>query len=57
MNRRADVVAEAWNCEFGGTRAAADRVLRLHDEDRASGLRQGDRRREPVRARADDDRV
>ena len=57
VNRRADVVPEAGECQLGGAGAAADGVLRLDDEDGASGLRQGDGGREPVRAGADDDRV
>jgi len=57
MDRGADVVPEPRERELRGARAAADRVLRLDDEDGASGLREGDCGREPVRAGADDDRV
>ena len=57
VNRGADVVSEARERQLQGPCAAADRVLRLEDEDGASGLRQGDGGGEPVRARADDDGV
>jgi hypothetical protein len=57
MNGRAHVVAKARKRELGGARPAADRLPRLEDEDRAPGLRERDRSREPVRARADDDGV
>jgi hypothetical protein len=57
VDRGADVVAEAGQRELGRARAAADGVLRLEDEDRAAGLREGDRGRQPVRAGADDDGV
>jgi hypothetical protein len=57
MDCRADVVPEAWECQLGRARAAADAVLRLEDEDRAPGLREGGRGGEPVRAGADDDGV
>jgi len=33
MNRGADVVSEAWKRQLGRSCAAADRVLRLEDED------------------------
>jgi hypothetical protein len=57
VDRRADVVPEAGERQLGRARAAADAVLRLEDEDRASGLRESDRGGEPVRAGADDDCV
>jgi hypothetical protein len=57
VDGRADVVPEAGERELGRARAAADAVLRLEDEDRASGLRESDRGGKPVRAGADDDGV
>jgi hypothetical protein len=57
MNRRAGVVAEARQRQLECASAAADRVLRLEDEDRSSGLRERDGGGEPVRAGADDDGV
>jgi hypothetical protein len=57
VDGRAEVVPEAWECQFDRARAAADAVLRLEDKDRASGLRKSDRGGEPVRAGADDDGV
>ena len=53
----ADVVAEAWQRELLRPRAAADSRGRLAHEHRAPRLREHDRRREPVRACPDDDRV
>jgi hypothetical protein len=55
MDRRADVVAEPGQRQLRGARAAADRVLRLDDADRVSGLRERDRGGEAVRPRAHDD--
>jgi hypothetical protein len=57
MDRRADVVPEPWQRQLERARAAPDRVLRLDDEDRSPRLGESDRRRKPVRARADDDCV
>jgi len=57
VDRGADVVTKAGQRQLRSARAAADRVLRLEDENRATGLRQRERRREAVRTRADDDRV
>jgi hypothetical protein len=57
MNRRADVVPEAGERQLGGTRPAADRVLRLENEDGAPRLRECDRGSEAVRPGADDDGV
>jgi hypothetical protein len=57
VNRGADVVSEPRERQLRRPCAAADRVLRLEDEDGASGLRQGDRGGEPVRSRPDDDGV
>jgi hypothetical protein len=57
MDGGTDVVPEPRECQLGRARAAADRVLRLEDEDRASGLREGDGGGEAVRAGADDDGV
>jgi hypothetical protein len=57
MDRRADVVAESRKRQLGGSRSAADRVLRLDDQDGASGLRERNRGGETVRPRADDDCV
>jgi hypothetical protein len=48
-------VAEARERQLERPCAAADRVLRLEDEDGAFGLREGDGGGEPVRTRADDD--
>jgi hypothetical protein len=55
MDRRADVVTEARKGQLERARPAADRVLRLDDEDGASCLRECDRGGEAVRACADDD--
>jgi hypothetical protein len=57
MDRRAHVVAEARKRQLERARSAADRVLRLEDEDGPSGLRESDGGGEAVRARADDDGV
>ena len=57
VNRGADVVSEAGERQLRGPGAAADRVLRLEDEDGASGLREGDGGGKPVRPCADDDGV
>jgi len=57
MDRRADIVAEARKRELRRARPAADRLSRLVDPDRASGLRESDRRSEAVWPRADDDGV
>jgi hypothetical protein len=57
VNRGADVVSETRERQLRRPCAAADRVLRLEDEDGASGLREGDRGGEPVRPRPDDDGV
>jgi hypothetical protein len=57
MDGRADVVAEARERQLCRARPAADRLSRLVDSDRASGLRERDRRREAVWPGADDDRV
>jgi hypothetical protein len=50
-------VAEARKRQLERARSAADRVLRLEDEDEPSGLRESDGGGEAVRARADDDGV
>jgi hypothetical protein len=57
MDRRADVVAEARERQLCSARSTADRLLRFEDADRASGLRERDSGREPIRPGADDDRV
>jgi hypothetical protein len=57
VDRRADVVSKPGKRQLERARAAADRVLRLEDEDGPSGLGESDGGSEPVRARADDDRV
>jgi hypothetical protein len=57
MDGGTDVVPEPGERQLGRTRAAANRVLRLEDEDRASRLGEGDGGGEPVRAGADDDGV
>jgi hypothetical protein len=57
MDRRTEVVAEARERQLCGARSTTDRLLRFDDADRASGLRERDRGREAVRARADDDGV
>ena len=50
-------MTEARQRQLRGARSAADRVLRLDEEDGPSGLRECDRGGEPVRARTDDDCV
>src|SRR5690606_19701807 len=57
VDRRADVVVEAGEGELLGLRPAADRLLRLDDEDRVPGTRDLDRGGEPVRSCPDDDRL
>ncbi len=57
VDRRADVVAEAGLRQLLGAGAPADRRRRLEHQHRAPRLCDRDRRGEPVRARADDDRV
>jgi hypothetical protein len=57
MDRGADVVPKSRERQLERARATADRLLRLEDDDGASGLRERDRGGEPVRARADDDGV
>jgi hypothetical protein len=57
MDGRADVVAKAGKRELGGARPAADRLLRLEDEDRPARLRKRDSSREPVGPGTDDDGV
>jgi hypothetical protein len=57
MDGRADVVAKAGERELSGARPAADRLLRLEDEDRPAGLRKRDRSGEPVGSGTDDDGV
>ena len=57
VDRGAGVVQEARERQLLGAQAAADRVAALDDEHRATGPREHDRRREPVRPRSDDDRV
>jgi hypothetical protein len=57
MDGGTDVVPERGQRQLGRARAAADRALRLEDEDGASGLREGDGGGEPIRAGADDDCV
>jgi hypothetical protein len=50
-------MAKAGKRELGGARPAADRVPRLEDENRPSGLGERDRGGEPVGPSPDDDRV
>ena len=58
MDRRADVVAVAGQRQLGGAGASADRrAARSSTQHRAPCPRELDRRRQPVRAGADDDRV
>jgi hypothetical protein len=57
VDSRANVVTKAGQRQLGGPRAASDRVARLDDENRASGLRERDGGGEPIRAGADDDGV
>jgi hypothetical protein len=57
MNRRADVVREAGQRQFGGPRAAADGMVGFEDDDLASGLGQHDRRTQSVGPRTDDDGI
>ena len=54
---RADVVNEARQGQLGRAHTAAYAILRLNDEDGLARLRQHDGRRQPVRARSDDNRV
>ena len=57
VDRRADVVNEARLGQLRRPRAAARRVGALQHQHRQAGLRQDDRRRQPVGAGADDDGV
>ena len=57
VHRRAHVVEMPGQRELLGARAAADRRRALEHAHRAAGLGERDRRRQPVRAGADDDRV
>ena len=57
VDRRADVVDESRQRQLGRARAAAHGVGRLEHAHRDPGPRQHDRRRQPVRPGADDDRV
>ena len=57
VHRRAHVVEMPGQRELLGARAAADRRRALEHPHRAAGLGKRDRRRQPVRAGADDDRV
>ena len=50
------VVHEAGQGERFAERAAADRALRLAQRDAPAGLRERDRRRQPIRPGADDGR-
>ena len=56
-DRRADVVDVARERQLRGAHAAPDRVAPLVDDDRTSGPRDRDRRRQPVGPGADDDGV
>ena len=55
MDRRADVVPEARQCELLGAQAAADLLRALEHEHADTGPREHDRGSEPVRPGADDD--
>ena len=55
--RRADIVNITGQGKFSRTHAAAENRSRLIDNYRASRLRQGNRRRQAVRAGADDDGI
>ena len=57
VHRRAHVVQEAGQRELGRAAAATRLVGRLQHQDRGAGLRQVDRRRQPVGTGADDHRV
>jgi hypothetical protein len=57
VDRRADVVPEPRQRQFGSANAAANRRLAFEDANRSSGLRERDRGCEPVRPGADDDGV
>ena len=57
VDRRADIVPEAGQGELSSPYTTADRLHRLDDQHRQPTLRKGDRRRQPVRAGPDDDRV
>jgi hypothetical protein len=54
-DRRANVVNEPWQRQFGRAHAPADRFRSLVHDDIETGLREDDRGREPIRARADHD--
>jgi hypothetical protein len=56
VDRRADVVDEPRQRQLGGPQAAAELLLRLVNLDLQAGTRKRDRRREPVRPGADNDR-
>ena len=57
VSGRADVVNEARQGQLGRAHTAAYALLRLDDEDGLTRLRQHDGRRQPIRARSDDNRV
>src|SRR5690242_2090279 len=57
MNARADVVNESGECKLGASRSASDAFLRFVHDDRASGLRKCNCRRQPVGPGADYNRV
>jgi hypothetical protein len=57
MNRGADVVPKSRERQLGGAGPAADRLLRLENEDRSARFRERDGSRKAVRPRTDDDRV
>jgi hypothetical protein len=57
VDRRADVVDVSGKRQLGGTTSSADRVFRLKQQNRASVLSQGDRCRETVRPRTDNDGI
>jgi hypothetical protein len=57
VDRGADIVAKAGECQLRGARPAADRLVRLDETDGATGLSERDRSGEPVGPTPDDDRV
>jgi hypothetical protein len=56
MNRRAEVVNETRQCELGRAKTAAEFLRGLVNFDLQPGPRKRDRRRQPIRPGAYDDR-
>ena len=57
MNRRADVVNESGQREFGGSRSATDSRMAFVQANGSSGASDLDRRGQSIRTRANNDRV